>query len=71
MVRRFYIHSSHDGCTNDAGWLVMVTKDTYCDWGMKCGNKPCFLYSKKNTKAVWSNTDGKNRTTLLIWLSFI
>ena len=64
-MRRFYIHSSHAGCENDPGWLVMVTKDTKCGWGKNCGDKPCFLYSKKKTAAVWSNADGKNHTTLL------
>ena len=58
------MHSIHKGCDKDAGWLVMVTKDTSCDWGISCGDKPCFLYSKKKTKAVWSNADGKYHTML-------
>ena len=65
IVRLFYISLLHDVCPNDAGWLVMVVKDEICDWGKNCGDKPCFLYSKKNAKAVWSHADGKNYTTLL------
>ena len=68
VMRRFYMNLLHAGCENDTGWLVMVTKDTKCGWGKNCGDKPCFLYSKKKTAAVWSNTDGKYYTTQLKYI---
>ena len=51
--------TNHDGCAGDAGWLAMVIKDEDCDWGMNCGDKPCFLYSKQQTAAVWQSERGK------------
>lgn len=64
VVRRFYMHASHNSCPGDSGCLVMVTKDTKCLWGVNCGDKPCFLYSKKNAKAVWSEADGRYHKTI-------
>ena len=58
LARRFYM-AYHNDCAGDGGWLVMVMKDEACNWGRNCGNKPCFLYSKKETAAIWSNADGK------------
>ena len=73
IYRYIYLHwySYDDGCVGDAGWLAMATKGGDCDWERNCGDKPCFLYSKKDIAAVWRNEHGKYCTVKEIHAHFL
>ncbi|XP_078312808.1 SCO-spondin-like [Crassostrea virginica] len=43
LERRFFIQNNYGGCQNDAGWFLVVEKDT-CAWEQRT-TRPYFLYS--------------------------
>lgn len=43
LQRRFFVQNNYGGCQNDAGWFLVVEKDS-CDWERKT-TRPFFLYS--------------------------
>lgn len=43
LERRFFIQNNYGGCSNDAGWFLVVEKDT-CAWEQRT-TRPYFLYS--------------------------
>ncbi|KAK2145681.1 hypothetical protein LSH36_664g01016 [Paralvinella palmiformis] len=46
VIRRFYAHWHHRGCSGDIGWLVVLDElPGDCSWE-KNGIRPTFLYSE-------------------------
>lgn len=43
LERRFFVQNNYGGCSNDAGWFLVVEKDT-CAWEQRT-TRPYFLYS--------------------------
>ncbi|KAK7504894.1 hypothetical protein BaRGS_00003922 [Batillaria attramentaria] len=48
IYRSFYVNRYHDGCSNDAGWLLVAEKDT-CSYVPSAGPFPVILFSSADT----------------------
>ncbi|XP_071164274.1 uncharacterized protein [Mytilus edulis] len=44
LNRRFFLQRNYGGCSNDAGWFIVVEGDA-CSWENLSGSKPYFIYS--------------------------
>ena len=63
--RDFYISKSHGGCSNDGGWLAIISSD--CEWEKRV---PAFtaLYSNRMNYTNW-NHYGKIREQAIVFFS--
>ncbi|KAK7504895.1 hypothetical protein BaRGS_00003923 [Batillaria attramentaria] len=59
IYRSFYVNRYHDGCSNDAGWLLVAEKDT-CSYVPSAGPFPVILFSSADTY-VNRNEAGYNK----------
>lgn len=46
LNRRFFIQNNYGGCSNDAGWFLVVESNT-CAWEQRT-TRPYFIYSGKS-----------------------
>ena len=54
--RNFFINRNYGGCNVDAGWLVVTSPDTHCNWETRfLPRKNVVIYSKLSGKTTWSD----------------
>ncbi|GFR79742.1 craniofacial development protein 2-like [Elysia marginata] len=61
LLRRFYVSHQHGGCPKDKGWFVAAgAVPGRCPWEKKLAH-PAFIYSKRNTVALWQSKNSAAR----------
>lgn len=59
LNRRFFIQNNYGGCSNDAGWFLVVESGT-CAWEQRT-TRPYFIYSGKSGRDL---QDSKQNVTI-------
>ncbi|XP_069104622.1 uncharacterized protein [Argopecten irradians] len=68
--RRFFINQNYGGCSNDAGWMVVIDVDNgyrVCDWDSMV-NRPVFKYAPGENATRWIEYAHEEADVLAVFL---